>query len=389
MQVKLRQSITREMSVTLDGQDIDLEIPMKPTSYNDGDPIVTKVGGKLTLTYLVDDSDCENPLESWDGEGGIYTARRHATKKEHAAMQKALGLNDDWMPNLADEGVGIVLSEMILNSLKTEKSMRGKLYRIAKKYGTGKLSDIIKNACFEYDPYYDASSIFTGHFTKKTYTHYLTESEAEAMIWLGDLLEGLVDDAWTQGKERGLVGNPLAVILDIYEHGGISYSISGTGMQCNFDTSRAAAVWVPDESAVSNIKINAAKKLGVEIIVEQMACVGILPEHNKPYILSVMGKTFDKWDLAADFALSQFDPSIVLSVQQDIARESCRGSVELYNDWCNGNCYGIVSASYQEQLDGSWILLEDDSAYGYIGYESALNEAKSLHESDVKFMQQQ
>lgn len=387
MQVKLRSSITHAMAVMLDGENIDLEIPHKPSDYNDGDPIVTKVGNKLELTYLVDDSDCENPLESCDGEGRIYTARRHAGDEVHAAMQKAFGLNSDWNRDFGLSGVATVLSELILNELKTEKAMRAKLYRIAKKYGTGKLSEIIKSACTYYDPYYDASSVFTDHFTKNVYTHHLGESEAETMNWLGELLEGNTDKAWELGRERGLVGNPLAVPLDIYEHGGISYSVSGSGMQCRFDTSRGAAVWVPDNEAVNNIKINAAKKLGVEITVVSHGCVGILPEHNKPCVLSVKDKTFNDWVSAADYALSHFNPAIALSVQQDVAVEFARGSVELYNDWNNGNCYGIVSATYEEQ-EGDWVMLEDDSIYGYIGYDNALNEAKSSHEGSVKFLQQ-
>lgn len=388
MQVKLRSRISREMEVSLNGESISLEITHQPTSYNDGDPIVTRVGDKLELTYLVDDSDCENPLKSSEGEGAIYTARRHARKDEHAAMQKALGLDNDWNRNFGLSGVKTVLGELILDELKTEKAMRAKLYRIAKKYGTGKLSEIIKNACSDYDPYYDASSVFADHFTKKVYTHHLGESEAETMNWLGELLEGKSDKAWELGKERGLVGNPFTVSLDVYEHGGISYSVSGTGMQCAFDTARGAAVWVPDDVAVTNIKIQAATKLGVEIVVEQMACVGILPEHNQPFVLSVKGKGFNDWDAAADYALSQFKPAIVLSVQQDVAVEMCRGSLELYNDWNNGNCYGIVSATYEVQGDGEWVMLEDEVISGYIGYESALDEAKSSHEGSVKFLQQ-
>jgi len=50
-----------------------------------------------------------------------------------------------------------------------------------------------------------------------------------------------------------LEGNhPLAVPLSVYEHGSISFSKMGEGMQCQFDTARLGAIWVPDESYIDN-----------------------------------------------------------------------------------------------------------------------------------------
>lgn len=41
-------------------------------------------------------------------------------------------------------------------------------------------------------------------------------------------------------------GNRDAVMLDVYSHSGQTWSLSGGGMQCRWDTSHGAGAWVPD-----------------------------------------------------------------------------------------------------------------------------------------------
>lgn len=53
------------------------------------------------------------------------------------------------------------------------------------------------------------------------------------------------------------------VLLDIYEHGGMAYSVTGTGMQCRWDTTRGGAIWVPDDGAQENIRYNVLRGLGI------------------------------------------------------------------------------------------------------------------------------
>ena len=50
-----------------------------------------------------------------------------------------------------------------------------------------------------------------------------------------------------------LEGNADAVALDCYSHGGEVWSISGGGMQCQFDTAPYAGVWVPDECLIAEL----------------------------------------------------------------------------------------------------------------------------------------
>ena len=58
--------------------------------------IVIQTSKGFSVLWLDNDDYPENPLETWDGVGRIYTARRHAKIQEHHAMQEALGLDRDW-----------------------------------------------------------------------------------------------------------------------------------------------------------------------------------------------------------------------------------------------------------------------------------------------------
>ena len=58
-----------------------------------------------------------------------------------------------------------------------------------------------------------------------------------------------IDTREKTGKE-----NPDAVKIDKYEHSGITYSLSGEGRQCRFDTSHTWAVWLPNACLLEELK---------------------------------------------------------------------------------------------------------------------------------------
>jgi hypothetical protein len=190
------------------GTDIEVELPIKPSfvmDHKDANISIDLVSGEITIGYLADDSDAENPLENDDYAGKILEARRHGpTLKDY---ERALGLGD-----------------------------------------------------------------------------------------------------W-DGEPR----DPYAVLLDVYEHGGVSYSLHGTGTQCQFDTARGGACYVPSDMHREDL---------------------------------------DK--LPRDEALAK-------------VRELAAADAKTYTDWCNGNCFVTVVATY----DREGALLDWDSCGGYIGDDDA------------------
>jgi len=96
-------------------------------------------------------------------------------------------------------------------------------------------------------------------------------------------------------REKIGKGNPDAVKIDKYEHSSVSYSISGEGRQCQWDTSSAWAVWLPD-----NCLLDELKKLKGNV------------RHKKCI---------------------------------EYARQAC----ELFNQWANGDVYCIVKETYDKK----------------------------------------
>lgn len=342
---------------------------------------------KLVLTYLADDSDCRSPLESCDGEGGIFTSHRHAGQDSHRSMQQALGLDSDWNEDLYHSEALKLTSELIINQLKSDKNLRARLTRLMNKYSTkaiNSLNSLILQACEDMNDGVYVTDTFVRYFCNQYYLHNMEGREHETLSELGAIAESKLNDGFNLARSRGLIGNNLAIKLDIYEHGGISYSVSGEGMQCRFDTSRGAAVWVPDDCARENIDTKAAKLLGMPIIVEETCCIGMKPEHNRPWKLTVNGKSFSNWSAATQAVLGLFDATTVLKARREVAFDYCRSVLDTYNDWSNGNCYGIVSITYEKQADGEWVESDEQSCWGYIGHQATVDEATSQHQYLIK-----
>jgi hypothetical protein len=117
------------------------------------------------------------------------------------------------------------------------------------------------------------------------------------------------------GKE-----NPDAVKIDKYEHSGISYSVSGEGRQCRWDTSSAWAVWLPNNCLLEDLKRFKTKET------RRKRCI-------------------------------------------ELARQAC----EVFNQWADGEVYCIV----KETFDHNKKQIDYDVVGGYYGYSEALESLKT------------
>lgn len=124
-----------------------------------------------------------------------------------------------------------------------------------------------------------------------------------------------------------------AVLLDCYEHGGQIWSVSGDGMQCQFDTAHGAGVWVPDGYIVQE--------------------------------LEKLGKTSRSQKRRAQ------------------ALKYCEQFLDQYNAIINGDVYGCVTQVFDlSEVDGEPAGLprdDHDSCWGYVGHKHASECLKSDH----------
>lgn len=185
---------------------------------------------RVIVAYLVHDSHCENPLENSDGNGMIYSARKHTSGNEIKRYREALGLNDDFFPDYE------LLSEHELVESAHKKIIADPdLFQLA-----------FEHAEDNYSQNEDES--------KEAFVRRVSDTAEYLEIDLGIDLDEVKLELWRKFRAEGTIGNKYAIPLDVYEHSQICYSLPGEGMQDRFDTSRGGAVWVPDECAIENFE---------------------------------------------------------------------------------------------------------------------------------------
>jgi len=173
----------------------------------------------------------------------------------------------------------------------------------------------------------------------------------------------------------------MAVMLSYFEHGLCRWGVAGTlsGMpDFQWDGVKYAGIWVPDDECKIHIHTEAAKSFGVEIRVAQIAACSIDPAHARPWSLEILvGKrkrvvaTTDNWSKAS-LAAAAIARDKTSKVRWDAAihaaaRKCAENACEQYTSWCNGDCYGVVVVTCNQ--DGS--MIDSDECWGYIGSEYA------------------
>lgn len=156
-----------------------------------------------------------------------------------------------------------------------------------------------------------------GETTAETARRYVTADAEGAHYWnyvmQEDDMQTVLGEMWEE--PAFWPGNPDAVILDVYDHSGQSWSLSGGGMQCRWDTSRGAGAWVPDKCLLDQIESDVAEGLD----------------------------------------------------RRTQCRKYARQFLDTYNDIISGNVYGCVAEWFDE--DGTSI--DNEACWGFIGSDHA------------------
>lgn len=267
------------------------------------------------------DHDCENPLESMDGEGHIYKSR--GSESEQRQFYAALGLNsmgeiNDEHPQLYAAGCAACVKALLADddavlSLRNSMSLNGKAITVA---DIGKkLLTMLQNGNLD------------------SVREYL-EPELPGCD-LDTLWDRPYHDAIAKAWASGCTIAPDVVMLDVYEHGGVCYSVSGNGMQCRWDTSQRAAVWVPDECAKDNLRAHIKHKFNLDP---------------------------DRTDV------KQYN-----DVLKSEASTYCNGVLKTFNAWLAGDCWGLVVYVINRKT-GRRVKVHDQEVWGMIGDQYAQEE---------------
>jgi hypothetical protein len=368
----------------------ELDLPFSASCLMDyHEATVVPVGDRIVVGYLADDHDCENPLESCDGNGKVLSAHRHSDT--HSEMQEALALDSCWDRDLdlIDDFIDELRPLWIETAVNNAEFLSWAEYK----------NSVCALAVNDHVRYLACS------MWEYTMSGYIGATDIHHF----DFTDEVREKFWEALRSSGRIGNKDAVPLDCYEHSGVAWSISGEGMSCAFDPARGGGVWVPDDSARQEID----RRQAVYTFGRVEANGGWTPSSGKLRFFGVVdnsyggGKSegFMHWHEAFDWlqkevkarasALS-LDPGERSAQERQgrvrAATEIARPCVEEYNGWLNGRTFGIVAATFAnvgDKDEPEWEFVESDECWGFIGDDYAMEEAESNAKAVAEQMSKQ
>jgi len=190
-----------------------------------------------------------------------------------------------------------------------------------------------------------------------------------------NIVEKVLTEMWEDPKY--FPGEPYAQLLDCYSHGNDWWSMAGRGMQCRWDTSRGAGVWIPDKYCLE--EIHTAGDLDAVAFIEENRLRGkkwalyrvewVEPEKHVLHEV----KTSDSYsELIEERVALHKNRSCNTEWQREWGRQHraescCNDFLETHNAVINGDVWGCVC----EVFDSDGTQIEEESCWGFIGGDNA------------------
>lgn len=313
--------------------------------------------GKFVIGYITHDDCCENPLE---GTGyNLYTTRRGSDG--HSEFAEALGLNDDFAPDLER----IVELPAFRSYWLKEAARSGEWEAWCDR--TGRKTDPDAG-------YYQRRAKLFWRDISASGEHY--RDQCHWNLWDFDFTATAAQKLW----ETGVIQDPYAVKLDCYQHGCEVWSISGTGMQCRWDTARGVGVLVPDEESRKRLdQLKLVYAFG-EIVKKPNGWL-VFRDYSFGF---TSDPTFPSWQQAWEYLVAfseKYASGRTPEMEQEGLARACEYMAESlldsYNAWLSGDCYGVVIEQFTNsgsESEPCWELISDEAVWGFVGEDWAQRE---------------
>lgn len=288
----------RSTVITEGVEGVECELMYEPVDY-----LAThsaRIGDKVVYAYCVHDTDVDyDNCMDCDGMGKLYSFHRHAPRDHHHAGLEALGNDRDGAPDL----------DKVWEMHEDEATSRY-IKLVMEKHTLADIMAALDEGC-EDTP------------TEEAVKELLLEDSANYNGWANveydDIMGDVLTEMWYEPPY--FPGDKDACLLACYDHGSQWWSLSGGGMQCRWDTSNQAGVWVPDDTLREQLDSDEAKGLD----------------------------------------------------RREQARIYCSQFLDTHNDVINGNVYGCVV----EVFDADGKQIREDSCWGFVGDEHAKESLKT------------
>lgn len=338
------------------------------------DSYMERVGNKVLVGYLSPDPEPINPLEDCDGMGQIYSAHRHSST--HDEMREALGLDAYWSPDLelVDEHPDRLRKAWIaaaVNSVEFDEWCQE----------NGRVPDTkdpVRLAA-----YFKRKAARFWRDTGGVDSNYYHNESIEEFSFTDDVRE----EVWKELSSEHLIGDPDRVSLDVYEHSGVAYSVSGGGMSCGWDTASGGALWVPDDCAREELDRRAEVYQYGKIVEKRF-------RGKAAFTFEIDGQTgvtnfrFDYWHEAFAVlakAVEKKKKGNGALGRRRAAVELARNAAETYTDYCNGASYDVIIETFEiiDEEDGSTKSIDDEVLPGHLGSDYAESTLKSEFDAEL------
>lgn len=211
---------------TTDVEDVEIELDHVPCDWLDSHSC--KIGERVIVAYNVLDNDyCDIDDMIGDCMGRI------AEKEELYALAGCDRYGDKDLDAVWDKHEEVAIEQY--------------LAAIHRCYGLDEIALQFDDPDFPIQTWEQADDALRSDARGADWANVMYEKEMETV--LGEMWEE--PEFWP--------GDPDAVMLDVYDHSGQAWSISGGGMQCRWDTSHNAGAWVPDKYLLDQIESDVAE----------------------------------------------------------------------------------------------------------------------------------
>lgn len=367
---------------TPEGYTLDVELPVNLNDWENPEIITRFTQNHIIVGYLAHDDCPSNPLEHCDGMGKIHHHPRSQYGRRDSDYYEVLGLDSDGDPVIDEDKMQMLWRDKVLalpdevftpykpddETIDPEAFAQELRLQLANEPAGDYTFWDMADGAFRYN-------VRNGDW----------ELDRDEIASLAEELEDYICWGWDEIRRECWVGaDPDAVLLDLYDHSGVVWSVSGGGMQCQWDTSRGESVWMPDQYAREELDTKAP--IYDHAVVHE---TNWLKGRGRKYRLEVDRKTIkesDDWlplyHIAKEIARLRTKAGMPAwnNGRWTAARQLAANAAKSYTDYCNGNAYGIVVAVYN--MDGD--LVEDDACWGFLGHTYAEEYLESEVEDTVE-----
>lgn len=352
---------------------VEADLPITPEDWlQDSVEVVERTDGGFRVAYLVHDSSCSNPLEDCDWLGKIWHHPRSRYSERDTEYYGVCGLDRYGSPFIDEYALQKMWHDKVMALSLQDFYINPELRELAS-------AEDLREALA------DEPIIGDYRFSLNAGSAWgclLADADPDELDELIDKVEEKLLD-WDYSAAALECQQPMdeyAVFIDVYEHGQRSYSLSGTGMQCRWDTSSGEAVWVADPYAKDEID-RRAKVYAFGAVVERgyrssTRYAAIVDPISTQFLVDQGGEIgeYEHWH-EAFAALTQYVSNFGAPNEDQEQRghhralhEIAKNCIDQFDHWQRGECYGVVCVDYDAQGEQ---IGDEDACFGYIGQEYA------------------